>query len=113
MESADANETYEDTIRPCDIDTEGCWVTARGHRVSVIGQHFETHEGLLWDTEEVQAISRAIDYIESCALCEEWVGKQVPLLHTVGHRILPCCACDQFVWLPRPDFEDALKEAMA
>ncbi len=110
METAD---TYEEYIHPCDVDIDGNWRTKTGHVASVIGVAFDTPDGVEWDSEEVQAISLAIEYVECCPLCDEFVGKQVPLLHTPMHRLLPCCSCDQFVWLTRPDFEESHKEALA
>jgi len=114
METADANDNrYDDYIRPCHIDLDGLWTSTRGHQTTIVGAVFDTPEGTEWDKETIHAVTKAIDYVECCPLCEEWVANQTPLLHTAGHRILPCCACDQFVWLVRPDFEESVKEALA
>ena len=114
MDSTDSiDNTYEGIIYPCAVTLDGFWTTQRGHRVSIIGVEFDTPEGTDWEKETIQAVTPANEHIECCPTCNEWVGKQTPLLHTVAHRILPCCVCAEFMWRPRPDFEDALKEAMA
>jgi hypothetical protein len=115
MEKVDATDdnTYEDDILPCKVSADGYWTTTRGHRVSIIGTVFETPEGTEWDEETIHAVSPANQHVECCPLCDEWVDKETPILHTTAHRILPCCTCDTVIWLARPDFEDNLKEALA
>jgi hypothetical protein len=111
-QSIEDDDTYVDFIHPRALSVDGYWTTTRGHRVSVIGVEFDTPEDTEWATETIQAVTPAIEYIESCPLCEEWVGKQTPLLHTAGNRLLCCSVCNQFIWLVRPDFEDSFKVAL-
>lgn len=105
--------TYEDTILVGAVSVDGFWTTSRGHRLSVIGVMFDTPEGTEWPKEMIHTVTPGVEHIESCPLCEEWIGKETPILQTERHRILPCVVCQMFVWLPRPDFEDSFKEALA
>ena len=107
------DDTYEDWIHPGAVSVDGFWTTTRGHRMSVIGVAFDTPEGTEWPKETIHTVTPAVEHIESCPTCEEWIGKEVPIFHTAGHRILSCGVCELFLWLPRPDFEDSIKVTLA
>ena len=94
--------TYEDTIYPCSIHSDGTWTTSRDDRISLIDQQFGTPPGVEWESEPVRFISPARDSIDRCPECEAGVPADAPMLEAVAHQIYPCCSCSVFAWLERP-----------